>query len=41
MEQDKRAFTEAIIADGSAATMDDAVRLAEELWETNARYLEQ
>ena len=39
IEQDRQKFTEAIIADGSAATMDDAVRLAEELWQANAQYL--
>ena len=39
IERSKQTFTEAIIADGSAASMDAAVRLAEELWQANAQYL--
>jgi len=40
IEQSKEKFLEAIIADGSARSMDDAVKLAEELWAANAPYLE-
>jgi alpha-galactosidase len=40
VEQSKEKFLQAIIADGSAASMDDAVKLADELWTANAPYLQ-
>ena len=40
VERSKEKFLEAIIADGSAGSMDDAVRLADELWAANVPYLQ-
>jgi alpha-galactosidase len=37
--QDKEKFLQALIADGSVSSMEDAAALADELWEANARYL--
>jgi alpha-galactosidase len=39
LEQDKGRFLQALIADGSVASMADAVGLADELWQANAQYL--
>jgi alpha-galactosidase len=39
LEQSKSGFLAAIIADGSAATLDDAKALADELWQANQQYL--
>ena len=39
VERSKEKFLEAIIADGSVGAMDDAVKLAEELWQANAQYV--
>ena len=39
LECSKDLFLQALIADGSAASMDDAVALANELWEANAAYV--
>jgi alpha-galactosidase len=39
LEQDKEKFLQAIIADGSARSLADAIALADDLWEANAPYL--
>jgi alpha-galactosidase/6-phospho-beta-glucosidase family protein len=40
IERDRGKFLQAIVADGSAASMKDARSLADDLWEANARWLE-
>ena len=40
LERDPRRFLDAVIADGSAASLADARALADELWEANRPYIE-
>jgi alpha-galactosidase len=40
IEQSKENFLQAIVADGSAASMEDAKKLADELWQANEPYLD-